>query len=209
MMRGVHQSLRLLGTTGSIKRSRRGAPKRQDNDYDESWLFDISQSLGGTGNALVAFLCARNNSTGSVGIVRCPHDGAQRIATGGMMKKLLVLVVDDDRFFRESMARLMRSMGHPVEIFSSAADFLASARLAETGCLIADVQMPGMTGLELYQRLVDTGHPIPTILVTASPNDEDQARAVNAGVVCYLRKPVDEEHLREALKFALPLGQDS
>src|SRR6476659_6110588 len=101
-MRGVHQSLRLLGTTGSIKRSRRRAPKRQDDDYDGPWLLDISQSSWGTGNALVAFLCARNNSTQSVGIVRW----AQRMAIGGMMKKVLVLVVDDDRFFRESMARL-------------------------------------------------------------------------------------------------------
>jgi FixJ family two-component response regulator len=137
-----------------------------------------------------------------------PAGWVQRMATGGMKKKV-VSVVDDDRFFRESMSRLMRSMGYVVEIFSSAADFLASARLAETGCLIADVQMPGMTGLELYRRLVDTGHAIPTILVTAFPNDADQDRALNAGVACYLRKPVHEEHLREALKFALSLDEDS
>jgi FixJ family two-component response regulator len=126
-----------------------------------------------------------------------------------MMKNVLVLVVDDDRFFRESMSRLMRSMGYTVEIFSSAANFLASPHLPERACLIADVQMPGMTGLELYRRLIDTGHSIPTILVTASPNDVDQARALDDGVVCYLRKPVDEEHLREALKSALSLEQDS
>jgi len=131
------------------------------------------------------------------------------MATGDMMKKVLVLVVDDDRSFRESMSRLMRSMGYIVEIFSSAAAFLASTRLAETACLIADVQMPGMTGLELHRRLVDTGHAIPTILVTASPNDVDQARALNAGVVSYLPKPVHEERLREALKSALSLAQDS
>ena len=132
---------------------------------------------------------------------------------GGMMKKVLVSVVEDDRFLRESMCRLMRSLGHTVDVFSSAAEFLASPRLAETACLITDIHMPAMTGLELYRRLVDTGHAIPTILVTASPNDVDQARALNAGVVSYLRKPVDEEHLtlcvREALKSALSLEDDS
>ena len=135
------------------------------------------------------------------------------MAPGGMIKKVLVSVVDDDRFFRESLSRIMRSMGYTVDIFSSAADFLASPRLAETACLIADVQMPVMTGLELYRRLIDAGDAIPTILVTAFHNDVDQARALNDGAVCYLRKPVDEEHLtrcvREALKSALSLDEDS
>jgi FixJ family two-component response regulator len=135
------------------------------------------------------------------------------MAPGGMIKKVLVSVVDDDRFFRESMSRLMRSMGYTVDVFSSAADFLASPRLAETACLIADVQMPVMTGLELYRCLIDTSHAIPTILVTAFPNDVDQAHALNDGAVCYLRKPVDEEHLalcvREAFKSALSREEDS
>ena len=104
----------------------------------------------------------------------------------------LVSVVEDDQFFRESMRRLMRSLGYSVEAFPSAADFLASPRLVETACLIADVHMPAMTGLELYRRLIDMGHAIPTILVTAYPDDEVRARALNDGVVCYLRKPVDE-----------------
>jgi len=112
---------------------------------------------------------------------------------GGMMKKVLISVVEDDRFLRESMCRLMRSLGYTVDMFSSAADFLASPRLFETACLIADIHMPAMTGLELYRRLVDTGNAIPTILVTAFPNDADRARALNDGVLCYLRKPVDEE----------------
>ena len=119
------------------------------------------------------------------------------------MKKLLVSVVDDDQFFRESMCRLMRSLGYTADIFSSAADFLASPRLAETACLITDVHMPAMTGYELHRRLVDTGQAIPTILVTAFPNDFDRARALNDGVVCYLRKPVDEEHLTQCVRDAL------
>ena len=119
------------------------------------------------------------------------------------MKKVLVSVVDDDRFCRESMSRLMRSLGHKVDVFSSAAEFLTSPRLAETACLIADIQMPVMTGLELYRRLIDTDHAIPTILVTAFPNDADRARALNDGVVCYLRKPVDDEHLTQCVREAL------
>jgi FixJ family two-component response regulator len=124
-----------------------------------------------------------------------------------MTKKLLVSIVEDDRFFRESMERLMRSLSYTAEAFASAADFLASPRLAETACLIADVHMPAMTGLELYRRLVDTGHAIPTILVTAYPNDVERARALNDGVVCYLQKPVDEQHLVECLRAALTSGE--
>ena len=129
------------------------------------------------------------------------------------MKKVLFSVVDDDRFFRESMCRLMRSLGYTVDVFSSAAEFLASPLLAETACLITDIHMPAMTGLELYRRLIDTGHTIPTILVTAFPNDVDRARALNDGALCYLRKPVDEEDLtryvREALRSADSLEEDS
>ena len=123
------------------------------------------------------------------------------------MKKLLVSVVEDDRFFRESMGRLMRSLGYTVEAFPSAADFLASPRLAETACLIADVHMPEMTGVELHKHLVDAGHAIPTILVTAYPNDIDRARALNDGAVCYLRKPIDEQHLIRCLRAALTSGE--
>ena len=119
----------------------------------------------------------------------------------------LVSVVEDDQFFRESMRRLMRSLGYDVAAFPSAADFLASPRLAETACLIADVHMPAMTGLELYEHLIEGGYAIPTILVTAYPDDVDRARALNDGVVCYLRKPVDEQHLIRCLRAALESGE--
>src|SRR5271170_4203021 len=95
-----------------------------------------------------------------------------------MAKTSLVSVVEDDQFFRESMKRLMRSQGYNVETFASAADFLASPRLVETACLIADVHMPAMTGIELYRHLVGAGHAIPTILITAYPNDTDRTRAL-------------------------------
>lgn len=131
---------------------------------------------------------------------------AERLANGGVMKKVLVLVVEDDQSFRESMCRLMRSLGYTVESFSSATEFLASPRLVETACLITDIHMPVMTGLELHRRLIETGRAIPTILVTAFPNDVDRARALNDGVVCYLRKPVDEEHLTQCVCTALRSG---
>jgi FixJ family two-component response regulator len=124
-----------------------------------------------------------------------------------MPKRSLVSVVEDDQFFRESMKRLMRSLGYRVEAFASAADFLASPRLAETACLIADVNMPVMTGLELYRHLIDSGHSIPTILVTAYPNDDERVRALNDGVVCYLSKSVDEQHLKRCLHAALTSGE--
>jgi FixJ family two-component response regulator len=124
-----------------------------------------------------------------------------------MAKTSLVSVVEDDRYFRDSMRRLMGSLGYNVEAFSSAANFLASPRLIETTCLIVDVHMPAMTGVELYKHLVEAGHAIPTILVTAYPDDAERARALNDGVVCYLRKPVDEQHLVQCLRAALTSGE--
>jgi FixJ family two-component response regulator len=120
-----------------------------------------------------------------------------------MPKASLVSVVEDDRFFRDSMRRLMKSLGYSVATFSSAADFLASPRFIETACLIADVHMPAMTGVELHRHLIDRGHAIPTILVTAYPDEDIRIRALKDGVISYLRKPVDEEQLKRCLRTAL------
>ena len=120
-----------------------------------------------------------------------------------MPKRSLVSVVEDDQFFRESMRRLMRSLGHRVETFASPADFLASPHLGETACLIADVNMPVMTGVELHRHLVDSGHAIPTILVTAYADDDVGSRALKDGIICYLRKPVDEKYLKRCILAAL------
>ena len=86
-------------------------------------------------------------------------------------------------------------MGYSAEAFASAPGFLASSRVEQTACLIADVNMPRMTGIELHRHLVETGQAIPTILVTAYPNEADRVRAASDGVVCYLRKPIDEDEL--------------
>ena len=124
-----------------------------------------------------------------------------------MPKASLISVVEDDRYVRESIRRLMRSLGYNTEAFSSAAEFLASPRLIETTCLVADVHMPAMTGIELYRHLIKAGHKIPTIIVTAYPDDVERARALNDGVVCYLRKPIDEQHLISCLRAALGSGE--
>jgi FixJ family two-component response regulator len=124
-----------------------------------------------------------------------------------MPKTSLVSVVEDDQYFRDSMRRLMKSLGYHVETFSSAANFLASPRLIETTCLITDVHMPAMTGIELYKHLTEAGYAIPTIVVTAYPDDGERTRALNDGVVCYLRKPVDEQHLIRCLRAALELAE--
>jgi FixJ family two-component response regulator len=120
-----------------------------------------------------------------------------------LSNQLLIAIIDDDQPFRESMRRLMRSLGYTVAVFSSAAAFLASTRLSETACLIADVHMPLMTGVELHRHLVKTARPIPTILVTAHPSDVERANALKDGVVCYLRKPIDEQSLTRCLDGAM------
>jgi FixJ family two-component response regulator len=123
-----------------------------------------------------------------------------------MLNRALISIVDDDQPFRESMRKLVTLLGYTIEAFPSAADFLTSRLLPETACLIADVHMPGMTGVELHRHLVDTGHAIPTILITAYPDDVVRDRALKDGVVCYLSKPVDDDHLERCLRSALQPG---
>ena len=124
-----------------------------------------------------------------------------------MAKRTLISVVEDDQPFRESMRKLMTSLGYTVEAFPSAANFLASPLLTATACLVTDVQMPGMTGVELHRRLVDAGYAIPTILVTAYPDEVARRRALKNGVVCYLGKPVDDDDLERCLRSALRSGK--
>lgn len=132
--------------------------------------------------------------------------GAEEAETA-MAKPTLISIVEDDQPFRESMRKLMTALGYTVEAFPSAADFLASPLLTATACLVSDVQMPGMTGIELHRHLMDAGHAIPTILVTAYPNEVARRRALKGGVVCYLCKPVDDEHLERCLRSALQSGK--
>jgi FixJ family two-component response regulator len=124
-----------------------------------------------------------------------------------MAQSGLISIVEDDEPFRESMRKLMTVLGYTVEVFPSARDFLASPLLAATACLVSDVQMPGMSGVELHKHLIKAGHVIPTILVTAYPDEMTRNRALMDGVVCYLAKPVDDDHLERCLRSALDSGK--
>ena len=104
------------------------------------------------------------------------------------------------------MRRLLKSHGYTVAVFPSAAEFLASAQLSATTCLVADIHMPAMTGAELYERLIATGHAIPTILITAHPEESVRQRMLSLGVGCYLSKPLDEAVLIDCLRRALARG---
>jgi FixJ family two-component response regulator len=118
-------------------------------------------------------------------------------------KKPVISIVDDDPSVREGTMDLLNSMGFIAETFQRAADFLQSNCLHSTSCLIADVQLPGMTGLELYDQLVGSGKVVPTILITAFPDDKDRARALRAGVCGYLAKPFNESELLACIQSAL------
>jgi FixJ family two-component response regulator len=120
----------------------------------------------------------------------------------------LISIVDDDRSFRDSMRRLVKSLGYSVAVFPSASDFLESPKLDSTACLVADIQMPAMTGDELFEHLLETGRSIPTILVTAYPDRDTKERMLSLGVECYLPKPLEEALLIDCLRSAYARGRD-
>ena len=120
-----------------------------------------------------------------------------------MSSEIQISIVDDDEQSRSALAGLMQAMGFTIEAFPSAMDFLASPNVRHTSCLIVDVHMPRMTGTELHSRLVGSGYNIPTILITAYPDDGARARALSQGVVGYLAKPIDEEVLLGCVESAL------
>jgi FixJ family two-component response regulator len=120
-----------------------------------------------------------------------------------LCSQIQVSIVDDDRFVREAMARLIKSHGYLAETFESAAALLGSDRRAQTDCLIVDMQMPEMTGLELHGQLIAAGEEIPTILITAHPDENARVRALSAGVLCYLTKPLNEDELLNCVRRAV------
>jgi FixJ family two-component response regulator len=115
----------------------------------------------------------------------------------------LIAIIDDDESMREAIKGLVRSLGYTVEAVGSAQEFLGSRHLRRTSCLIADMQMPGMTGLELYQRLLDSGKPVPTILITAYPETGVREHALAAGVIGFLSKPFEQDDLLACIRSAL------
>jgi FixJ family two-component response regulator len=115
----------------------------------------------------------------------------------------LISVVDDDDSVRESLRGLLRSVRFGVESFASAEEFLSSGRVPETDCLILDVRMPGMGGLELQRRLVSSHPRMPVIFISAHGDDELRSRALRGGAVDYLLKPFSEDALLNAVQKAL------
>ena len=121
-------------------------------------------------------------------------------------RKNLVSLVDDDESVRRSTTLLIESFGFHAAAFESAESFLKSGQLQETACLIVDVQMPGMNGLELQSHLATVGYKIPIIFITAYDNKEARKQALQAGAIAFLGKPFSDELLLRALRAAL--GQD-
>jgi FixJ family two-component response regulator len=124
-----------------------------------------------------------------------------------LSERSLISIVDDDHAFGDSMRRLVKALDYSVAVFPSAAEFLASTQLAATACLVADIHMPEMTGVELYNYLVESGRAIPTILVTAYPDDRVKERMLSLGVKCYLHKPLVEAELIDCLRSVVARGE--
>jgi FixJ family two-component response regulator len=126
-----------------------------------------------------------------------------RFNDGGMATPL-ISVVDDDHSVRESLARLIRSVGFTVQVFESAEAFLSWGPDGHSDCLILDIRMPGMSGLELQRELSASERDLPIIFITAHGSDEQvRARALAAGAVDYLLKPLKEEEVLQAIDAAL------
>jgi tungstate transport system substrate-binding protein len=120
-----------------------------------------------------------------------------------MSKASLISIVDDDALARDGIRELVESLGYRTAIFESAGGFLQSSIVGETACLITDLQMPGLSGLELQEALRSQGFHIPVILITAFPNEKHRSRAIDNGAVGFLSKPFDEASLIKCLTAAI------
>lgn len=122
---------------------------------------------------------------------------------GSAIERSLITVVDDDESVRESLPDLIREFGFAAEAFSSAEEFLASCSVGRTKCLILDIAMPGMTGLDLQRELGLRGQPIPIIFITARRDDAIRKLAFDRGAVAFLLKPFSDTALLDALNSAV------
>ena len=128
---------------------------------------------------------------------------ASSIRSGIQLPKLDIAIVEDDASVREATDRLLRLLGYVTASFGSGEEFLNSGRLRDTACLITDVRLPGMSGVELQSRLILDGHCMPIIFVTAFPEETIRARVLAHGALGYLSKPLQEQSLIECLEQAL------
>jgi FixJ family two-component response regulator len=119
------------------------------------------------------------------------------------MSQVLIAIVDDDETVRDATEQLVQSLDYNASTFGSADEFLKSEQVHDTSCLITDVQMPGLNGIDLQDRLIARGHRIPIIFMTGYPDDSVRARAMKAGAVCFLNKPLREDHFIGCIEKAL------
>jgi FixJ family two-component response regulator len=122
-------------------------------------------------------------------------------------KSFTVFVVDDDESIRKALKRLLRVHGYHVMTFASAEDFLGSDRLPTEGCVILDMRLPGMSGLDLYRKLISLENPCPVIFMTAHDSPQWQEWVAHTDAVAYLRKPFDQQSLLDALHLAAARGK--
>src|SRR3954468_20431731 len=124
-------------------------------------------------------------------------------------KATLISLVDDDESIRRTMTLLIQSFGFQAAVFDSADGLLKSRQLVETSCLIVDLQMPGMNGLQLQRQLASSGYKVPIIFITAYDNKESREQAMQAGAVAFLSKPFDDEVLLETIRATFLDGKIS
>jgi FixJ family two-component response regulator len=115
----------------------------------------------------------------------------------------VISIVDDDASMREATKSLVQSLGYRALAFSSAEEFLGSPQLTRTACLISDVQMPGLSGVQLQDRLRASGHPIPMIFISAFPDEGQKRHVLASGAIGYLPKPFKEDQLIDCIDAAL------
>ena len=120
-----------------------------------------------------------------------------------MSSRPLVAIVDDDESLRDATSNLLQAAGFSTATFADAESFLTSAGRPRAACLVTDMRMPGMSGLQLHQHLIALGAPMPTVLITAYASDVTRARAREAGIVCCLAKPFAPDELLECVREAL------
>jgi FixJ family two-component response regulator len=126
----------------------------------------------------------------------------------GVPGSTIISIVDDDESVRDAIKSLLKSIGFRVEVFASAEDLLHAGQLHHSACLILDMRMPGMSGLELQRHLAAAQWHIPIIFITVHDEEEARARALQAGVVDCLRKPFSEEALLDAVRSAFEPDSD-
>jgi FixJ family two-component response regulator len=135
--------------------------------------------------------------------LRLLAEGLSKKGDGALPEKsFTVFLIDDDHSVRKALKRLLRANGYQVKTFESAEEFLLSGEIRTAGCLLLDIRLPGISGLDLYEKLASSGTNYPVIFITAQDNLQWQERAAEAGAAAYLRKPFGQKSLLDALDAA-------